>query len=257
MVRMIRADIYHDEEGNLKTDFNYDFHNGIPVKYKGKGRGDKSGPYKISKGSILQYDVYSVYPYRGDSQAAMLKEIKQGKMNPADYEQWLKETAKYIDDEIMERMNTDYILTPASSSNLIYDMALELSSSSSVGWISDAFVKNPVDRITLKFPDNASDETIQMTEKLLNDMRKHGKFESKIAGPQRKGYLKYFRNVFRHDEKCVDLLRGKNVAVLDDSISSKGTLFNIFQVCDDVYEVNDCYGITIFKHMKELKKRKS
>lgn len=252
MYRMIRADIYHDAEGNIKTDFEYDFHGGIPVRQQGKGKGVNSSPYTISKGKILQYDVYSVYPYRGEEQAQILKEIKTGKMDPVDYDKWLKWTAEYIETDVMKR-DTDYIITPASSSNLIYDIAMEVSSISSVGWISDAFIKNPVSAITLEFPEGVSEKTVEAAQKLLDSMIKNGKFESKLAGPQRKGLLKYFRNVFRHDEKCVGLLKGKNVMVLDDSISSKGTFLNIFQVCDDVYQVADCYGVTIFKHAKSIR----
>lgn len=43
------------------------------------------------------------------------------------------------------------------------------------------------------------------------------------------------------------MLEGQKVVVLDDSITSKATMSNIFDVCDYLYDTSEAYGITIFK----------
>lgn len=67
--------------------------------------------------------------------------------------------------------------------------------------------------------------------------------------------LKFFRDVYREDETYVDQLEGKRVAVLDDSMTSKSTMMNIFDVCDYLYDTSYAYGVTIFKKTGSSKRR--
>lgn len=44
--------------------------------------------------------------------------------------------------------------------------------------------------------------------------------------------LKFFRDIYTNDDDYIDYLEGKRVAIIDDYITSKSTMTNIFDVCD-------------------------
>ena len=173
-------------------------------------------------------------------------------MDPDLYDEWLDVTSRYVWHQIVKLNRPDIILTPQSSSSLVVDFAEKVSDYANVEFLPHAFIKNPVDDIIIKCPEgvNAPDRALAQAQKVLDYIKQTGKFEAKSVPKQ---LLKFFRNLYRNDEEYVDLLKGKKVAVIDDSMTSRATMFNIFDVCDYVYEAADSYGITIFKHMSTRK----
>lgn len=249
MYRYIRSDIYYDEEGNLDIDFYNDNHGGLPT-YRGKLRkndSQRSGdPYVTSDKLVNGHSVYSVYPFKGPKYVDILLDIKHGKMDPEYYDIWLRYTAEYINYYILRNNKPDVIAVPESSSSLVVDLARKISLISKIDYLPHAFKKNPVEDIVIDLPDDvkADEATLKKAETLLDKVRKNGKFESKLVPKQ---WLKFFRNIYTNDDDYIDELYNKKVAVIDDSMTSKATMMNIFDVCDYLYETQEAYGITIFK----------
>lgn len=245
MFRMIRSDIYYDKAGELDIDYYKDNHRGIPIK---QGRDAKNVPYITADKLLNGHKVYSVYSFgKGDDYVGIFKDIKKGSMNRELYDEWINHTAFYINSTIFPVTGRpDIIAVPQSSSNLINDLAKELTRLSGIDYLPNAFIKNPVDEIIIDIPEGVkvSESALKSAEKALDRIRQIGKFEAK-AVPKR--MLKFFRNIYTDDDGYVDILRGKKLAVLDDSITSKATMMNIFDVCDYLYETAESFGITIFK----------
>lgn len=251
MYRYIRSDIYYKKDGTLDIDYYNDNHGGIPTKLGKKGKDRTSGsPYLIEKDKYLNgHIVYSVYPFKGSNYVQIFKDIKQGKMDPELYDEWLEYTARYIFNEIMLKNRPDIIAVPESSSPLALDLAKHISKRSGIAYLPHAFKKNPVEDIIIQLPEDGADSDksegrLKIAEKVLEQIKKKGVFESKSVP---KKVLKLFRNIYTNDDEYIDLLWHAKVAVVDDSISSKSTMMNIFDVCDYLYETSESYGITLFK----------
>lgn len=247
MYRVIRSDIYRTKSGELDVDYYSQNHGGITT-HRGKGKDvvHPGKPYVTDDSFLNGHVVYSVYPFTGDDYVSIFKDIKQGKLDKELYDEWLDYTAEYIWSEILNSNKPDIIAVPQSSSSLVEDLAKQISRMAHIDYIPHAFHKNPVDKITITIPQGIKipQSTIDAMNKILDRIRQEGRFEAKSV-PKR--MLKFFRNIYTNDEEYKDELRGKKVAVLDDSMSSKATMANIFDVCDYVYNVASSYGVTIFK----------
>ena len=244
MYRYIRSDIFYNKDGELDIDYYNDSHGGIPTKL---GKGNSKTPYATEKDKLLNgHTVYSVYPFKGADYVNIFKDIKKGKMGSELYEEWLEYTARYIWNEILRNNKPDIIAVPESSSPLITDLARYISKMSKILCLPHAFKKNPVKNIIIQVPENTyvSESGIKKAEKVLEQIKQKGVFESKSVP---KSLLKLFRNIYTNDDEYVDLLYHAKVAVIDDSMTSKSTMMNIFDVCDYLYETAESYGITIFK----------
>lgn len=252
MYRMIRSDIYVNDQGELDIDYESQSHGGLSTKVgkaKSKtGSNFDAAPYITSDKILNGHTVYSVYPFSGDNQVDLFKRVKRGEMNPQLYDEWLDYTARYINQAIISKNRPDVIVIPESSSNLVLDLARKVSKYAKIEYLPHAFIKNPVDNITLSISEG--DPGYEATMKVLNKIKQNGFFEAKLV-PKR--MLKFFRNIYTNDEKYVDMLEGQKVAVIDDSMTSKSTMMNIFDVCDYIYNTADAYGVTIFKHSKAHK----
>lgn len=245
MYRYIQSDIYYDND-QLKIDWDRDDHNGITLN---KGKNKHGDPYVAKSQDLGGHQIFSVYPYRGDEHVRIYKGIKHGELSVEDYRDWLYDVAVYIYDHIIMNNRPDILAVPVSSSPLIEDVAKEICriSKGRLDYLPDAFKKNPVDKITIDIPDGFASEHpafVKKAQAAFNKMQESGVFEAKSTY---KPALKFYRNIYTGDEKYLSKLKGKAVAVLDDSMSSKTTMINILDVCDNVYQTSDCYGITIFK----------
>lgn len=250
MYRYVRSDIYRDENGNLDIDYYNQNHGGLTTRL---GKNNAGEPYLTSNDQLLNgHEVYSVYAFTGDDYVDIFKEIKKGGMDKALYSEWLDYTARYIWENILSKNKPDIIAVPESSSNLVENLAGYISKISRIDYLPHAFKKNPVDDIVLSIPDNVRipEKSMQKLEQILEKFKKNGRFEAK-AVPKR--MLKFFRNIYTNDDDYVELLQGKKIAVLDDSMTSKITMANIFDVCDYLYEASESYGVTIFKKTSSRK----
>lgn len=247
MYRMIRSDIYVNDEGEIDVDYMSQSHGGLSTKVgrsKSKtGSQFDAAPYITSDKLLNGHTVYSVYPYGGDDQVELFKRIKKGDMDKNLYDEWLDYTARYISQAIIRTNRPDILVIPESSSSLVLDLARKVSKYARIDYLPHAFIKNPVDKITLSI--SKGDPGYDSTMKVLDKIRKNGSFEAKLV-PKR--MLKFFRDIYTNDDKYENMLEGKKVAVIDDSMTSKATMMNIFDVCDYLYGTSDAYGITIFKH---------
>lgn len=262
MYRMIRSDIYLGDDGKVYFDKSNDLRGGIQVADRTYGKLQRDGlrdnskrkdPFKSEDELLNGHTVYSVYPIRNDYHVDIFKRIKSGDMDRLDYNDFVESTASYINSQIIRLNRPDIILTPQSSSRFINDVADAVSKASRIGNLPHAFKKNPVTDILLVFPEesNIPLSTKQACEKILDRIHDQGFFEAKLV-PKR--MLKFFKNIYTDDEEYEDVLSGLKVAVLDDSMTSRATMANIFDVCDYLYETSpDSYGITVFKHLPEKK----
>lgn len=246
MYRVIRSDIYRNDEGKLTIDYYNDHHGGISTR---KGKDRVGTPYFTNDAQFLNgHPVYSVYALRSKDDVELYKGLKKKDLELGTYDKWVKLTAEYIWSAIVWKNKPDVIAVPQSSSTLAHDIAVELSKIAKVDCINNAFKKNPVSEITIEIPDNLNlpDSTLQALERILDRIQVKGKFEAKSVP---KKFLKFFRNVYTNDESYEDLIYNRKVLVIDDSMSSKSTMANIFDVCDRVYQSSDCYGVTVFKKL--------
>lgn len=245
MKRMIRSDIFYGNDGNLDIDYYQDAHGGISTK---RGKGKKETPYVAEDKLLNGHKVYSVYAFTGDNYVNIFKDIKKGNMSADLYADWLQYTATYIWAEILSKNKPDVIAVPQSSSRLVEDLAKAIVREAhyDIEYLPNAFIKNPVSDITIEDPNGfpLTESVKKSAVKVLEQIRRKGVFESK-AVPKR--LLKFFRNIYTNDDEYVELLEGKKVAVLDDSMTSKSTMMNIFDVCDYLYDCAESYGVTIFK----------
>lgn len=251
MKRVIRSDIFYGQDGNLDVDFYQDQHGGIttvPGKTHRKQDQFANEPYIAQDKLLNGHKVYSVYAFTGDNYVDIFKGLKQGKMEKTIYREWVQYTADYIWGEILSKDRPDIIAVPQSSSSLVEDVAKATvrSSQYTIEYLPNAFIKNPVSDITIEDPNGfpLTESVKKSAVKVLEQIRRKGVFESK-AVPKR--LLKFFRNIYTNDDEYVELLEGKKVAVLDDSMTSKSTMMNIFDVCDYLYDCAESYGVTIFK----------
>lgn len=252
MVRVIRSDIYVNDEGELDVDYMDQSHGGITTR-PGKSRSKSNSlfdaePYVASDTLLNGHIVYSVYPFSGDSHVDIFKKIKRGEMNKSLYYEWLNFTARYIQQAILSKNKPDLIVVPESSSNLIVDLAAEISRNTGLDYLPHAFKKNPVEDITINLKEG--DPAYKSAAIVLQRIKDAGRFEAKNVPKQ---MLKFFKDIYTVDDDYIDILEGQRVAVLDDSMTSKATMSNIFDVCDYLYETEDAYGITIFKHTTRRK----
>lgn len=249
MYRYIRNDIYFGDDNNLKIDWERDDHNGITLD---KGKNKKGDPYIAESTDLGGHKVYSVYPYHGDEHVKIYKALKQGNIGIQDYRDWLYDIAVYIYYHIIKQNKTDVIAVPYSSSSLVEDIAKEICkvSKGSIDYLPNAFRKNPVSKIILDIPESIAETNpsfVKKAEAALDKLKREGgQFEAKRVY---KPALKFYRNIYSGDMRYADELKGQVVAVLDDSMSSRSTMINMFDVCDNVYQVADCYGVTAFKHI--------
>lgn len=248
MFKYIKSDMYYGDDDVLKLDWANDNHGGIPLK---QGKNAKGDPYVTKSTDLGGHEVYSVYPYNGDAHVAIFKGLKKGKIGIDDYRDWLNEVAIYIYDHILRQkgMYPDIIAVPASSSSLVEDVAKEIRkvSSGAIDYLSNAFRKNPVDQIVIDIPDKIAEANptfVKKAQQSFDKMQASGVFEAKSVY---KPALKFYRNIYRGEDSYIDQLEDKVVAVLDDSMSSRMTMMSILDVCDNVYHVKDCYGVTVFK----------
>lgn len=243
MYRVIKGDMYFDKNGKVDIDY-YKNRKGNQSTRLGKGRADRNPPY-IAKDKLLNgHKVYSVYAFTGDKYVDIFKAIKHGNIEESTYNEWVDYTAQYIIEEILDPNQTDVICVPKSSSTLAYDIARVISRKTGILCLNNAFIKNPVDQIKLQFPAKISQTAVDECNNILNKIVEKGIFEAK-AVPKR--FLKFFRNIYRNDDQYNNLLEDQNVLVVDDSMTSKSTMMNIFDVCDNIYHTASCYGVTAFK----------
>ena len=247
MYRMIRSDIYRNDEGELDIDYEQDTHGGITTQRgASKDRYNPGRPYKSADSLLNGHTVYSVYAFTGDDYVSIFKDIKKGRMDRKLYREWLVYTAEYIYSTVLRKDMPDIIAIPESSSNLVEDLAMTIRAMYNIKYLPFAFHKNPVSKITLEIPQNVkiSKDALTSAQKVLDKIKSQGYFEAKLV-PKR--MLKFFRNIYTNEEDYIDLLEGKKVVVLDDSMTSRATMSNIFDVCDHIYNTAESYGVTIFK----------
>lgn len=239
MYKMIRSDIYRRDDGSLDIDYYNQNHGGISTR---RGRNKRNDPYVTHDALLNGHTVYSVYCFSGDDYVSIFKDIKQGNWNIESYSEWIDFTARYIVEHILRHDMPDILVIPESSSNLVVDLAKSVSKYAKLSYLPHAFIKNPVDKITLNISED--DPGYQSVMKVLTRIRQNGSFEAKLV-PKR--MLKFFKDIYTNDDKYANMLEGQKVVVLDDSITSKATMSNIFDVCDYLYGTSEAYGITIFK----------
>lgn len=249
MYRVIRSDVYRTPSGELDIDYYNQKHGGITTKL---GKGKESTPYITQDSFLNGHAVYSVYPFTGDDYVSIFKDIKKGNLDKELYDEWLDYTARYIYSQVIRTDKPDLIVIPQSSSSLVEDLAKQVSSISHIDYLPNAFQKNPVEDIVIKVPNgmNVPQSAFAAMNKVLDHIKQTGQFEAKLV-PKR--MLKFFRNIYKGDVKYAELLAGKHVAVFDDSMTSKATMANIFDVCDYVYNTASSYGVTIFKKVGSKK----
>ena len=88
----------------------------------------------------------------------------------------------------------DILVIPESSSNLIVDLAKSVSKYAKLPYLPHAFIKNPVDKITLSISED--DPGYQSVMKVLTRIRQNGSFEAKLV-PKR--MLKFFKDIYTND----------------------------------------------------------
>jgi hypothetical protein len=252
MYRYIRSDIYFQDDNTLDIDYYNQNHKGISTL---PGKGSKKinqaltdrPCYETDSKFLEGHTVYSVYPYK-HAQSDIIRALKKGLLNSDDYFEWIESTASYIVSSIISKNKPDILLCPASSSNLVFDVANEISKQSGIQLLDNAFIKNPVSQITLDIDE--SHKAYPIAVKALDNVVKQGKFEAKRVPKQT---LKFFKNIYRGDSAYADIVSGKDVAIIDDSMSSSSSMMNMMDVCENVYNVNSVYGITVFKRVGSFK----
>lgn len=151
MYRMIRSDIYINDDGVVDIDYYSDSHGGISSKL---GKGATGSPYACSDQLLNGHTVYSVYSFTGDNYVEIFKNIKRGNWEISSYYEWLDYTARYIWSNIMMSDRPDVIVVPESSSDLVESLAKYVSKYAKVPYLPHAFIKNPVNKITLSISEN-------------------------------------------------------------------------------------------------------
>jgi len=212
------------------------------------GKDKKFTPFKTQNKMTFGYPVYSIYKF--DKNVEIIKAIKKQsmiKINPQDYEHFLKRSAIYITYKLLK--NIDVIVAPQSSSFILYDLLEEIKKRNPhIKIITDAFKKNPIEKIEIDFENfNIDDKTKRNLERTLNKMKQQGYFELKKF-PKR--FTDLIKNVI---DKTSNLkykyIENKNIAIIDDFYGTGFTMKHMIEILKS-FNPKNIIGITLFKKVK-------
>lgn len=246
-IAMLLQDLFDDINivGN-RLAFDYRDRNGISTRLGKK----EFQPYARRDKTLDGYSVYSVYSSQAENLTDILLAIKKKsdvRMEPADYEHFIRRTAIYITAKILQPHGTEVIVTPRSSSGILNDLVRELQTRNPhIEFLPESYVKTAdISKIQVDYNHPAITPAIAKTlEGIIRAAQKSGKFEIKKALPQNR---KFFRNFFEIvDPRLTKKFINKNVCVFDDVLSSGTTLVQIMKDIG-VYGPAAVYGCVIFK----------
>lgn len=209
----------------------------------------------------------------GDESTELLKKFKA--MSNEERAEFIEDAASHIAKQITTSKKADIVLTPKSSSALTEQFAKSLAAKLGVKSVSvgvfektvaqlpedpaelDAYLlKNYIDvaYIKEKVVGQASQEKmIGEVTKMLRSMLKsnNGQISSKGA---RKEIFKFVKNIMKLNSQLTTSLSGKRVIVVDDILSSGGTMTDMFRICDELGAAR-VDGITLFARTSKPAKK--
>lgn len=206
-------------------------------------------PYVKKTKFLYNIPVYSVYPFSGDDYNEIYKAIKRKNrisIDDENYTSFLNRTAQFICYKILDKNPVDLILTPQSSSFFVDDLLLYISKKRpNIKYVSTAFKKNKINDVKLDFKNvDVKDETKVSIEKTFSKLKATSDYlEAKLIPKQ---FLQFFSNLYSIDNTVSSKIKNKNIAILDDSITSAVTMKNFIETVNQ-YEPKNIIGITVFK----------
>lgn len=223
--------------------------------------GDKTGvstrmgkksfqPYLRKDKTLDGYSVYSVYSSSDENLTDVLLALKKKsyvKMDPADYQHFLRRTAIYITAKILRPLKIDVVVTPRSSTNILNDLLAELQARNPhIEFLPESYVKTAdISKIQVDRSHPAiTDAIAKSLEAIIRAAQKSGKFEIKKALPQNRKFFKNFFEVV--DPALTRKFINRNVCVFDDVLSSGTTVVQIMKDIA-VYGPATVAGCVIFK----------
>lgn len=207
-------------------------------------------PYARKDKTLDGYTIYSVYASGDDSLTDVLLALKKKsfiKVDPQDYEYFLKRTAIFITSKILRPTRCEIVITPRSSTTILNDILKYLQAQNPhIEFLPESYVKTvDLTRIEVdRAHPQITDKIAYGLERIIKNAQQTGKFEIKKALPQ---YRKFFRNFFEVvDPRLTKKFAGRNICVLDDVLSSGTT---VVQILKDVanYAPAEAFGCTLFK----------
>lgn len=207
------------------------------------GKGKNLQPFKKK---VPGTDMISLSLYQAKGATDVLKALKSAnyKSDP-EVIQFINRSAVYAT-RILNRIDTDVIVSPVSSSDLVKEFAKQIQRRTYDEFYIDSFRKSPdISRISVNKDDpRITDEIIASMEKTLARAKKKGFVSVKQFAPSHRKFLKNLFEVI--DESLYNKVADKNVVIIDDVMTTGTTAKQIHDILK-THGANSVVTLTMFK----------